>query len=534
MITEKNISMLLETDYNETAVRKQIADNENKVKEILSNSNAPEAKQALSIIKQNDKLLRRKYYLNGYTEEDRSKKASRGNASNNRFHDENSGAAMEVASALNKKYAGKTFSDEYYEIKINKIFYYYGGISVRGDTNWNHYGEHTLSTGELRKVDNPELKHIVDRIEFINNKSKKRAEQNKYDYERRTDKSDSKRQHDLQYKKALQGKLNESVIEENVADAKQKLYHKDIVEQLRQKGWEPVNSDSDKKYNRDSGNFENYNYVQLRPIGKKFIKGSAEERVEVNLRTGKCKLMAMMRNKPEYEEPNAYKYDLPADVKALCGKLRHSMQANFRSAGKTNYGATLNRTEEAIKNAGKKVETSATFKKTIEDLKKRKAELSKEWKAAKDNGASEDELKKFRVEHQKINERILDLEGLWGNNNIYQRMMKNGLAHDAKVDKRIALANVGKKLEESVVTEGSHHAKYSPALNYKAVNNYLIKARKALRAGNYDEADKWAWEAQESMHEDEMQSAADKNAYNIFKKQVWNIYDAVRKAKGYK
>lgn len=32
MITEKNISMLLETDYNETAVRKQIADNENKAK----------------------------------------------------------------------------------------------------------------------------------------------------------------------------------------------------------------------------------------------------------------------------------------------------------------------------------------------------------------------------------------------------------------------------------------------------------------------------------------------------------------------
>ena len=159
-----------------------------------------------------------------------------------------------------------------------------------------------------------------------------------------------------------------------IADAKQKLYNKDIVEQLRQKGWAPVNSGSDKKYNKDSRNFEDYNYIQLRPIGKKIFKDSVEERVEVNLRTGKCKLMAMMKNKPEYEEPDTYKYNLPADVKTLCGKLRHSMQVNFRSIGKTGWGSTLNRAEEAIKNVGKKAETSTTFKKTNENLKKKRIE----------------------------------------------------------------------------------------------------------------------------------------------------------------
>lgn len=314
------------------------------------------------------------------------------------------------------------------------------------------------------------------------------------------------------------------------ADAKQKLYNKDIVEQLRQKGWEPVNSGSDKKYNKDSRNFEDYNYIQLRPIGKKFFKDSVEERVEVNLRTGKCKLMAMMKNKPEYEEPDTYKYNLPADVKTLCGKLRHSMQANFRSVGKTEWGSTLNRAEEAIKNVGKKAETSATFKKTIENLKKKRIELLAELKYAKESGASEKEIKKIEDERQKISEKILDLEGFLGGNNIYQKMLKNGLKNDAKIDKRIALANANKKLEESVIAEGSHHSKYPPAVNYKYVNNYLIKARKALKEGKIEEADKLAWRACSLMHEDEMQGpgvSADKNAYNIFHKQLGNIQNAI-------
>lgn len=91
-----------------------------------------------------------------------------------------------------------------------------------------------------------------------------------------------------------------------------------------------------------------------------------------------------------------------------------------------------------------------------------------------------------------------------------------------------------KALKEETIVEGSHHAKYSPAINYKCVNNYLIKARKALKEGNIKEAEKWAWEANITMHEDEMQGpgvAADKNAYNIFHKQLSNIHSAILAAK---
>ena len=48
-----------------------------------------------------------------------------------------------------------------------------------------------------------------------------------------------------------------------IADAKQKLYNKDIVEQLRQKGWEPVNSGSDKKYNKDRGSITLYVLISM-------------------------------------------------------------------------------------------------------------------------------------------------------------------------------------------------------------------------------------------------------------------------------
>lgn len=170
------------------------------------------------------------------------------------------------------------------------------------------------------------------------------------------------------------------------------------------------------------------------------------------------------------------------------------------------------------------------FKKTIENLKKKRIELLAELKSAKENGASEKEIKKIEDERQKISEKILDLEGFLGGNNIYQKMLKNGLKNDAKIDKRIALANANKKLEESVIAEGSHHSKYPPAVNYKYVNNYLIKARKALKEGRIEEADKLAWRACSLMHEDEMQGpgvSADKNAYNIFHKQLGNIQNAI-------
>lgn len=333
---------------------------------------------------------------------------------------------------------------------------------------------------------------------------------------------------------------NLALLTENVADAKQKLLHKDIVNKLRELGWEPVNAGSDKKFNWDTNESEAYNYVQFRPINRRYIKGSEEERVELNLRTGKCKLMAMMRNQPEYDEPKTYKFDLPADVKKLGAQLRHSMQANFRSAGKAWEGGidtpTKNRTEEMLKAAGEKGAESPALKKVLGDLNNKRRELANKYKVAKENGASKEELDKIGKEMSEVINKSTRYGGLFSkNDNIYRTMMKNGLKHDAEVDKRIALANSGKKA--SVVTEGSHHAKYSPAINYKNVNNYIIKARKALKAGNYDEAEKWAWEAQETIHEDEMQGpgvAADKNAYNIYKKQVMNIYDAVRKAKGNK
>lgn len=84
--------------------------------------------------------------------------------------------------------------------------------------------------------------------------------------------------------------------------------------------------------------------------------------------------------------------------------------------------------------------------------------------------------------------------------------------------------------KEVMLTEGSHHSKYPPAVNYKYVNNYLIKARKALKEGKIEEADKLAWRACSLMHEDEMQGpgvSADKNAYNIFHKQLGNIQNAI-------
>lgn len=87
-----------------------------------------------------------------------------------------------------------------------------------------------------------------------------------------------------------------------------------------------------------------------------------------------------------------------------------------------------------------------------------------------------------------------------------------------------------RSLKEEVIAEGSHHSKYPPAVNYKYVNNYLIKARKALKEGKIEEADKLAWRACSLMHEDEMQGpgvSADKNAYNIFHKQLGNIQNAI-------
>lgn len=261
---------------------------------------------------------------------------------------------------------------------------------------------------------------------------------------------------------------NLTSLTENVADAKQKLLHKDIVNKLRELGWEPVNAGSDKKFSWDTNESEAYNYVQFRPINRRYIKGSEEERVELNLRTGKCKLMAMMKNRPEYEEPKTYKFDLPSDVKKLGAQLRHSMQANFRSAGKAweskEIGTpTKNRTEEMLKAAGEKGAESPALKKVLADLDSKRKEIASKYKKAKENGASKEELDKISDEMYKVINKSTKFGGLFSKyDNIYKTTIKNGLKNDAEIDKRIALANSGKKADDDKPTKVAIKENYFP------------------------------------------------------------------------
>ena len=194
MISEgfKPEQIINETDYSNVDVRNQITANEKKVKELLSKSNAPEAKEALKILLQNEKLLNRKYYM-GYSEEERSKRAGRSNEKYFRHVNENSGAADIVAKELNKQYAGKTFKDSKYSetIKITEIKYSDGYIVVRGDTG-RGYGVSRLEPYELMKVDS--LVPLAKRIKTINQRTSRRMDDRNYEYKEKDDLSDKKRQ----------------------------------------------------------------------------------------------------------------------------------------------------------------------------------------------------------------------------------------------------------------------------------------------------------------------------------------------------
>ena len=120
-----------------------------------------------------------------------------------------------------------------------------------------------------------------------------------------------------------------------------------------------------------------------------------------------------------------------------------------------------------------------------------------------------------------------DLENDWWNNfpddtNVEFKDEKVG-SDTLQTLKPATLNPTGRNL-----TEG-YHGKYSPAVSYKGVNKRIIAARKALKAGDFIRARDFCWDAQEIMHEDEMQGLAYKNAYNIMKKQINNILDEINK-----
>lgn len=74
------------------------------------------------------------------------------------------------------------------------------------------------------------------------------------------------------------------------------------------------------------------------------------------------------------------------------------------------------------------------------------------------------------------------------------------------------------------VVKESYRGKYSPATNYKHVQNLIIKARRAVKEGNYDLARDLIFDANETIHEDEMTNSVNgKNVYNIMKKQLSNL-----------
>jgi hypothetical protein len=100
---------------------------------------------------------------------------------------------------------------------------------------------------------------------------------------------------------------------------------------------------------------------------------------------------------------------------------------------------------------------------------------------------------------------------------------KNGSSHGGEGE-NIRRHTIG----EEAIAEG-YRGKFTPAINYKSVHNYLIKARKAVKEGDLSNAEKFAWNAKECMHEDEMQHCAYKNAYNVMKKELSNIESAIIK-----
>lgn len=307
-----------------------------------------------------------------------------------------------------------------------------------------------------------------------------------------------------------------------IADAKQKLLANDIKKKIEAYGYEVSDKGSDmvhydrKKY---------YNWVQLTPTsGPVYKKYGTYVRVEINLRSGEAKLVS--------RDGREGKYSVPQELVELCRKFRHASQSNFRTTV-SDYGYKTNKVDDEL---NRLVDKARGNKKLHDIISKTDKEYHK---AFMDNYKGKfdtpEEAAATRKELDRLEKKRLELKGgLFTDNNYYASKLRRSLAKEHEKNTKIAELNRKQNLKEECIVEGSHHSKYPPAINYKHVNNYLIKARKALKAGNIEEAEKWAWEANITMHEDEMQGpgvAADKNAYNIFHKQLSNIHSAILAAK---
>lgn len=307
-----------------------------------------------------------------------------------------------------------------------------------------------------------------------------------------------------------------------IADAKQKLLANDIKRKIKSYGYEVSDKGSDmihydrKKY---------YNWVQLTPIkGPIYQKYGTFVRVEINLNSGEAKLVS--------GDGREGKYSVPKELVELCRKFRHASQSNFRTTiGK--YGNKTNKVEEEL---NRLVDKARGNKKLQDIIAKTREECHKAFNnyyQGKFNTPEEKDA--ARKELDRLEKKSAELKGgLFVDNNYYASKMRRNLAKEHEKNTKIAELNRKQNLKEETIVEGSHHSKYPPAINYKYVNNYLIKARKAIKAGDIEEAEKWAWEANLTMHEDEMQGpgvAADVNAYNVFHKQLSNIHKAIIAAK---
>lgn len=307
-----------------------------------------------------------------------------------------------------------------------------------------------------------------------------------------------------------------------IADAKQKLLANDIKKKIESYGYEVSDKGSDmihydrKKY---------YNWVQLTPIkGPIYQKYGTYVRVEINLNSGEAKLVS--------RDGREGKYSVPKELVELCRKFRHASQSNFRTTiGK--YGNKTNEVDEELNRLVDKARGNKKLQYMIAKTKEEQHKAFNNYHLGKFNSPEEKEAAKKEL--HRLTEKLVELTGgLFVDNNYYATKRRRNLAKEHEKNTKIAELNKKQNLKEETITEGSHHAKYPPAINYKHVNNYLIKARKALKEGRLEEADKWAWEACLTMHEDEMQGpgvAADVNAYNIYHKQLRNIWNAIIAAK---
>ena len=307
------------------------------------------------------------------------------------------------------------------------------------------------------------------------------------------------------------------LIENNgIADAKQKLLANDIKKKIEAYGYEVSDKGSDmvhydrKKY---------YNWVQLTPIsGPIYKKYGTYVRVEINLNSGEAKLVS--------RDSREGKYSVSKELVELCRKFRHASQDNFRvTIGK--YGNKTNKVDDELNRLIDKARGNKKLQDIIAKTKEEYHKAFNNYYQGKFNTPEEKDAAKKELD--RLEKKSTELKGgLFVDNNYYASKMRRNLAKEHEKNTKIAEINRKQNLKEEVVTEG-YRGKFTPAINYKSVHNYLIKARKAVKEGDLSNAEKFAWNAKECMHEDEMQHCAYKNAYNVMKKELSNIESAIIK-----